>query len=116
MEIAKSRQNIYIACEDMDLIWDEKEVSQFVALWNCGKDILSIAEHFNRDPDEIGLLVIDQARKGFIEPRQIIPGTTKSNRVVAKVERIRNNYPTVLSVGQMRFVRDHPSKGKVKNK
>ena len=64
------RQNIYLACEDMDFVWDERDVAKFQDMWREGLGLKEIAEAFKRDPDEVGMLVMDQARKGLIKPRK----------------------------------------------
>jgi hypothetical protein len=68
----KKSQSIYMALEeeDLDFFWDEKEVLEFDRLWESRMNILDIAAHFDRDPDEVMLLAIDRARKGFIAKRK----------------------------------------------
>lgn len=58
-----SRSKIYIALEDLDFIWDERDVYKVEALWKDGTSIWAIAEKMNRDPDEIAVLIMDLARK-----------------------------------------------------
>lgn len=65
----KRRRNIYLACMDMDHVWDEDEVSKFDGLWKAGVSIVQIAESFGRTVDEVAILVIDRASLGFIETR-----------------------------------------------
>lgn len=69
--MAESRRNIYIACEDMNMVWCESEVVQFERMWNDGWDIEVIANALDRDPDEVIVLVIDRARNGHIRSRKI---------------------------------------------
>lgn len=64
------RQCIYVACEDMDFVWCSNDVAAFKAMWEDGKSIRDIAAAFQRDPDEVALLVIDQARAGTIKKRR----------------------------------------------
>jgi hypothetical protein len=68
----KTSRNIYMALDDDDLnfYWDEREVMQFDRLWKSEMNILEIAEFFNRDPDEVVVLALDRARKGFIGKRK----------------------------------------------
>jgi len=61
---------VYTVCEQMDFHWTQDSVAEFRRLWRTGLTLPQIAEHFNRDPDEVMLLVIDQARRGFIEAWQ----------------------------------------------
>ncbi len=64
------RQNLYIACEQFNFVWDECEVFQFETMWNDGADIYEIAEALNRYVDEVLLLVIDRANKMKIDSRE----------------------------------------------
>jgi len=70
VELKHRRQNIYVACEDLDFVWDERDVIQVDRMWEEGFSIDDIAKAFDRDTDEIALLVIDRARKGYIQPRK----------------------------------------------
>ncbi|ANB66178.1 hypothetical protein GFC29_3849 (plasmid) [Anoxybacillus sp. B7M1] len=56
----------YILFENVDFYWDQRDVLLFDRLWENGRSIKNIAAHFDRDEDEIALLVIDRARKGRI--------------------------------------------------
>ena len=64
-----SRQNIYLACEDMNFTWDEVEVLKFEGLWKAGLGLFEIADRLRRDPDEVALLIIDRSRQRRIKPR-----------------------------------------------
>lgn len=66
----KRRGNIYLACDELDFTWGVEEIYRFEELWKQGKDLTSIAKEFNRDPDELAILVIDRARQGRIEQRE----------------------------------------------
>ncbi|WP_017814427.1 hypothetical protein [Paenibacillus shenyangensis] len=71
MPLLETRRNIYTALEDLNFFWDEdKDLPQFQNMWNKGCSLLEIAEYFDRDPDEVVLLVIDQAREKKIKQRQ----------------------------------------------
>ncbi|MDQ0876784.1 hypothetical protein QFZ77_005443 [Paenibacillus sp. V4I3] len=63
------RLKIYIACEDVNMIWDERDVLAFDSMWNEGLSIEDIAKSFDRDADEIALLIMDRARRGLIKNR-----------------------------------------------
>lgn len=65
----KQSQKLYLVLEDVNWYWDEREVKQFDALWKQGKDIWEIASAFDRDPDEVALLVMDRRKKGAIRCR-----------------------------------------------
>jgi hypothetical protein len=64
-----SRQNIYLACEDMNFTWDEVEVLEFEKIWNAGMGLFEIAGKLQRDPDEVAILIIDRSRQRRIKPR-----------------------------------------------
>lgn len=61
--------DIYIALEDKNFDWKPKDVIRFRTLWYEGKSIKGIAKTLKRSVLETSLLMIDQADKGFIEPR-----------------------------------------------
>lgn len=48
---------------DAKFIWSQEEVEDFRSMWECGLSVFEIAEQMNEDPDNIALLVIDQAKK-----------------------------------------------------
>ncbi|MEK5057685.1 hypothetical protein BK126_05300 [Paenibacillus sp. FSL H7-0326] len=65
----KQRVSIYLACEEMDFTWSREEVKEVDQMWNEGIDVRSIANKVQRDPDELLILIIDRAKKGFIKQR-----------------------------------------------
>lgn len=65
-----SRRKIYLACEELNFVWDRTEVSNFRNMWDDGKSIRQIAEVLDRDPDEVLILAIDQCKEGYITQRQ----------------------------------------------
>lgn len=64
-----SRRSIYTALEDLNFLWNEDDLPAFREMWKDGRSVQEIADHFDRDPDEVVLLVIDQAREGKIKRR-----------------------------------------------
>ena len=48
---------------DAKFIWSQEEVEDLRAMWGCGLSLFELAEQMNEDPDNIALLVIDQAKK-----------------------------------------------------
>lgn len=77
---AKTTFKIYIACEEMNFFWTEADLMMFRHLWKKGESVEDIAEHFKRDPDEVGLLIIDQARQDLIKPRRDGANEIRRNR------------------------------------
>jgi len=65
----KSRHNLYIALEELDLVFDESEVIQLREMWDEDKDILEIAKELGRHQLEIAALIMDQADKNKIKSR-----------------------------------------------
>ena len=68
--MTKRRRNIYIACEDMDFTWDERQVYAVAEMYRKGATVYEIAADpgIDRDPDEVAILIMDLARQGVIEP------------------------------------------------
>ncbi|HDR4896566.1 helix-turn-helix domain-containing protein [Bacillus cereus] len=65
----KSRRNLYIALEELDLVFDESEVIQLRKMWDEDKGILEIAKELVRHQLEIAALIMDQADKNKIKSR-----------------------------------------------
>ncbi|MCM3201785.1 helix-turn-helix domain containing protein [Bacillus cereus] len=65
----KSRRNLYIALEELDLVFDESEVIQLRKMWDEDKGILEIAKELGRHQLEIAALIMDQADKNKIKSR-----------------------------------------------
>ncbi|EOV9528887.1 helix-turn-helix domain-containing protein [Bacillus cytotoxicus] len=65
----KSRRNLYIALEDLDLVFDESEVVRFQEMWKEGKSFIEIAKELKRHQLEIAALIMDQADKKQIQSR-----------------------------------------------
>ncbi|MBG9714223.1 helix-turn-helix domain containing protein [Bacillus cereus] len=63
----KSRRNLYIALEELDLVFDESKVIRLREMWDKDKDILEIAKELGRHQLEIAALIIDQADKNKIK-------------------------------------------------
>ena len=67
----KSRRNLYIALEELDLVFDESEVIRLQEMWKEGKGILEIAKELGRHQLEIAALIMDQADKNLIKSRPL---------------------------------------------
>ncbi|MGH0785849.1 helix-turn-helix domain containing protein [Bacillus cereus] len=65
----KSRRNLYIALEELDLVFDESEVIRLQEMWKEDKGILEIAKELGRHQLEIAALIMDQANKNKIKSR-----------------------------------------------
>lgn len=65
----KSRRNLYIALEELDLVFDESEVIRLKEMWKEDKGILEIAKELGRHQLEIAALIMDQADKNKIKSR-----------------------------------------------
>lgn len=66
----KCRMNVYIACENMNFLWDFSEVEKFGEMWRSGIPIDHIAKNLGRSEDEVALLAMDRAKKRRIKPRK----------------------------------------------
>ncbi|TBX84249.1 helix-turn-helix domain containing protein [Bacillus cereus] len=67
----KSCRNLYIALEELDLVFDESEVIRLQEMWKEGKGILEIAKELGRHQLEIAALIMDQADKNKIKSRSM---------------------------------------------
>jgi hypothetical protein len=67
----KSRRNLYIALEELDLVFDESEVTRLQEMWKKDKGILEIAKELERHQLEIAALIMDQADKNKIKTRSM---------------------------------------------
>lgn len=63
------RKNIIVALEDLDFIWCEEEVKEVIEMWERGIPLDMIASNFDRDQDEVAILIMHLARKNQIKPR-----------------------------------------------
>lgn len=68
--MTERRQEVYIALEDLDFIWDIRQVLELDEMWRRGFSLQYMAEYFNRDPDEVAILLMDRLRRGRIRPRK----------------------------------------------
>jgi len=59
----------YIALDDLNLDWKREQVYVFDQLWIEGYSLEYISKKFNREIDEVAILVMDRCRKEFIQPR-----------------------------------------------
>ncbi|PEZ81865.1 helix-turn-helix domain containing protein [Bacillus cereus] len=67
----ESRLKIYIALEDANFIWDERDIIRFREMWKQDMGLPEMAKALRRHQSEVALLVIDQADKYMIENRQM---------------------------------------------
>ncbi|MEC2757790.1 helix-turn-helix domain containing protein [Bacillus cereus] len=67
----ESRLKIYIALEEANFIWDERDVIRFRKMWKQGMSLPKMAKALRRHQAEDALLVIDQADQELITNRPI---------------------------------------------
>lgn len=60
---------LLIACEELNFVWQPEKVRKFREMWAAGEDIREIAKQLRRKPEEIAILVMDQAKRGNIQKR-----------------------------------------------
>ncbi|WP_277630373.1 hypothetical protein [Atopococcus tabaci] len=56
--------------ENAKWIWQREEIEQFRQLWADGWNVKQIAALMKENPDDVALLVMDQAQKGKIEVKR----------------------------------------------
>lgn len=59
-----------IALEDVNFLWNIRDVKQVEHWWNNGESIWSIGKKLNRDPDEVAILLMDMIRRNLISYRE----------------------------------------------
>jgi hypothetical protein len=89
----RQRNNIYIALEEVDLTWSLGEVMDIREMWNAGVPLTDIARKVKRQPDELALLIFDQAIQGKIQKRDggifgSLPGAQEKPGKGARIEEI----------------------------
>lgn len=62
---------LHIALADLDFSWYPHEVLKVRKMWQAGAHIEDIAKAVKRDCDEVAVLLIDLARDGKIQRRQL---------------------------------------------
>jgi predicted regulator of amino acid metabolism with ACT domain len=65
-----ARLNRIIVCEYMNFIWDAPELKEIVKMWQMNLSIEYMANHFDRDPDEVIVAIIHLAREDKIIRRK----------------------------------------------
>lgn len=60
---------VLIACEELNYVWQPEKVREFREMWKGGEDIREIAKYLKRKPEEVAILVMDQAKRGNIQKR-----------------------------------------------
>lgn len=69
MYMTRKRRKVYVALEDLDLIFDERDLPEMIRMWEDGLSLTDIARSFKRDPDEIACLIMSLARENRIPQR-----------------------------------------------
>lgn len=59
----------YVCCEGFDFLWDRKDIYRFREFWEQGLSVFEMAEVFNRKPEEVLFLIIDQSSINAIGDR-----------------------------------------------
>ncbi|MCP1124588.1 helix-turn-helix domain containing protein [Bacillus sp. 3103sda1] len=67
----ESRLKIYVALEEANFLWDERDVVLFRKLWNEGMSLPELAKRLRRHQTEVALLILDQADKYQIKSRPL---------------------------------------------
>lgn len=64
------RNERVIVLEGLDFFWDQPELEEIAEMWEKGLSPMYMANHFDRDPDEIFLALLHLARDKRIERRK----------------------------------------------
>lgn len=67
---AKKDTAVIVILEDLDFGWTTADVKTFREMWRAGEGLIGIAGKLQRDPDEVALLAMHEAREGTIKPRR----------------------------------------------
>jgi hypothetical protein len=59
MQAEAARKNRVIVCEELNHIWDQSEIDEFLRLWEEGYTVHQIAAYFKRQTKEVALLLIN---------------------------------------------------------
>lgn len=59
MRSESARKNRVIVCEELNHVWDQSEINEFLRLWDEGYTVHQIASFFKRKPKEVALLLIN---------------------------------------------------------
>lgn len=87
--LKSATRKLYLALENLNFTWSTEDVVGFQKLWFHGFSLGWIAESFNRDMDEVALLVIDLAHLGLIKSRinglKTSPPVPLEEKIVSKL-------------------------------
>ncbi|WGD88781.2 hypothetical protein P5611_011815 [Bacillus subtilis] len=61
---------VYIPFQELNFMFYDSEIRLFRELWAANESYLNIAKELKRNEDETLFLIIDQAKKDLIEPRE----------------------------------------------
>ncbi|MBO0962368.1 hypothetical protein J1P26_21935 [Neobacillus sp. MM2021_6] len=68
--LVNARKKRVVILEDLDFVWDQPELNEIAQMWNRSLSVNYMAEHFNRDPDELLMAIIHLARNDKLVPRK----------------------------------------------
>jgi hypothetical protein len=60
-----------IILEDINFEWSTSDIARAIDMWKNKESIIEIAKAFNRDPDEVLLLLLHLARQRKIKKRKV---------------------------------------------
>ncbi|MDK4204415.1 hypothetical protein [Bacillus velezensis] len=61
---------VYIPFQELNFMFYDSEIRHFRELWAANESYLNIAKELKRNEDETLFLIIDQAKRDLIEPRE----------------------------------------------
>lgn len=60
---------MYIACEELNFLWGEKQVEVAVELWKSGYSVVQMAKELKRTQAEVVILILDLSMQKRIKQR-----------------------------------------------
>ncbi|PEE36083.1 sugar ABC transporter substrate-binding protein [Bacillus pseudomycoides] len=86
---------IHVALEEVNFIWDERQIILFREMWNSGASLVEMAKRLKRKQVEVAVLILDQADNYKIGVRSEGIGDTS----VELIKNIRNHeFPLTLYI------------------
>jgi hypothetical protein len=68
--LKESRREIIIALENLDFVWDSRQVNEFIKQWESGISIQNIAKYFERTQEECACLIMHLSLQDDIKNRK----------------------------------------------
>ncbi len=70
MGVGLYQSQMVIALEELNFLWNIREVKRVEKWWEDGMSIWDMGRELGRDPDEVAILIMDLMRNGIIKYRK----------------------------------------------